>query len=151
MGRNMPTMTRGSTLTELMIAVGIVAILTAVVYPGYRNYALSRQLIDATGGLAILHASMERYFQDHRTYTPVGAYVPPCLNAPPTLVVGSFQMSCTTTPTATKFKVQATGSGNTKGFVFYVDQDNTQSTVVTGVSGWNSCATAWVTRAGQRC
>jgi type IV pilus assembly protein PilE len=142
---------RGFTLIELMVAVAIVAILAALAYPSYRNYVLRGQLVDATNGLSSLRANMERYYQDNRTYASVGGFISPCLATASTLVVGSFQLSCTTTPTATAFQLQAVGSGSTNGFTFFVNQTGTQWTTVTGVSGWSNCATAWVTKAGQTC
>jgi prepilin-type N-terminal cleavage/methylation domain-containing protein len=142
---------RGFTLIELMITVAVVAILAAVAYPSYRNYILRGQLVDATNGLSALRANMERYFQDNRTYASTGAFTSPCLVSASSLVVGSFQLSCAAPPDNVTFTLQAVGSGSTNGFVFTVDQNGTQSSTVTGVSGWNSCANAWVTRAGQTC
>jgi type IV pilus assembly protein PilE len=65
-----------------------------------------------------------------------------------TLVVGTFQLSCTAAPGATTFTLQAVGSSSTNGFVFTVDQNGNQATTVTGVKGWYSCPNAWVTKAG---
>jgi prepilin-type N-terminal cleavage/methylation domain-containing protein len=142
---------RGFTLVELMVAVGIVAMLAAIAYPSYRNYVLRGQLVDATNGLSALRANMERYFQDNRTYNSTGTFTSPCLVAATSLVVGSFQLSCTSTPSNTAFQLQAAGSGSTNGFIFYVDQTGAQSTTVVGVSGWGNCPSAWVTKAGQTC
>jgi prepilin-type N-terminal cleavage/methylation domain-containing protein len=139
---------RGFTLVELMVTVAIVAILTALAYPSYRNYVLRGQLVDATNGLSALRANMERHFQDNRTYDTVGGFISPCLVAAGLLKAGSFQMSCAAAPTATTFVLQAAGTGSTAGFVFKVDQTGAQSTTVTNVRGWSTCTTAWVTRAG---
>ncbi len=59
---------QGFTLIELMIVVAIVAILTTIAYPNYRDYVIRGQLVDATQGLAAVRANMERYFQDNRSY-----------------------------------------------------------------------------------
>lgn len=141
----------GFTLIELMVTVTIVAILAAIAYPSYRNYALRGQLVNATNGLSALRANMERYFQDNRTYASTGTFVSPCLVLPSSsLLVGTFQLSCVTAPTATTFQLQAVGSGATAGFVYTVDQQNNQSTTVTGVPGWiASCPTTWETKAGS--
>jgi type IV pilus assembly protein PilE len=143
---------RGFTLIELMITVAIVAMLAALAYPSYRNYVLRGQLVDATNGLSALHANMERYFQDNRTYVSVGAFTSPCLAAATTLVIGSFQMSCSAGPTATTYTLQAAGSKSTNGFVFTIDQNGTQTTTITGVRGWPAfCPNSWVNKVGPTC
>jgi prepilin-type N-terminal cleavage/methylation domain-containing protein len=150
-GRSLPRYSSGFTLIELMITVAIVAILAAIAYPNYRDYVIRGQLADATNGLTALRANMERYFQDNRTYASIGAFVSPCI-VPST--VGKFTLQCTGVPTATTFVLQAQGTvaGDTlNGFVFSVDQNDNQSTVVTtppAPSNWSGCATAWITKAG---
>jgi len=99
----------GFTLIELMVAVAIVAILSAIAYPSYRNYVLRGQLVNATNGLSSLQANMERYYQDNRTYMSTGTFTSPCLTAAP---VGTFQLSCSAGPTATTFTLQALGSAS---------------------------------------
>jgi prepilin-type N-terminal cleavage/methylation domain-containing protein len=138
---------RGFTLIELMVAVAIVAILTALAYPSYRNYVLRGQLVDATNALSALRADMERYFQDTRSYATVGGIPSPCA-APTQLKL--FNIACTAPAAANPptFQLVATGIGSTAGFVFKVDQTGAQSTTVAGVKGWSSCNTAWVTKAG---
>lgn len=138
----------GFTLIELVVTMAIVAILTALAYPSYRNYVLRGQLVDATNGLSALRANMERYFQDNRTYQSTGTFVSPCLAAS---TVGSFALSCSAGPTATTYTLQAVGSGSTAGFVFTIDQNGNQATTITGVNGWHSCTSAWITKAGQTC
>lgn len=141
----------GFTLIELMITVGIVAILAAIAYPNYRDYVIRGQLVDATNGLSALRANMERYFQDNRTYASIGAFVSPCTTP---YTVGNFTLQCTGVPTATTFIIQAQGTvagSPLNGFVYFVDQNDNQSTVVSSPpapSTFASCATAWVTKAG---
>ena len=142
----------GFTLIEVMVTVAIIGILAAIALPSYRDYVLRGQLVDAHNGLSTMRANMERYFQDNRTYDNVGSFVSPCKVNVSNRIVGSFTLACTAgEPTATTFKLQATGSGSTNGFVFTVDQQNNRATTVTGVSGWNNCANDWVTKRGQTC
>lgn len=141
----------GFTLIELMITVAIVAILAAIAYPSYRNYILRGQIVDATNGLTALSANMERFFQDNRTYATVGTFTSPCLAPAASLVVGSFQLSCSVAPSATGYTLQAQGSGSTAGFTYTLDQQNNEATVITGVANWSSCATTWIMKPGQVC
>lgn len=128
-----------------MVTVAIVAILAAIAYPAYRNYVLRGQLVNATNGLSEMQANMERYFQDNRTYLSANGFTSPCL-VTPSPVVGSFTISCVTAyPTATAYELQAVGSASTNGFTFFVDNNNNQSTTITGVKGWSGCKIAWVT------
>jgi type IV pilus assembly protein PilE len=152
----------GFTLIELMVTVAIVAILTAIAYPSYRNYVIRGQLVNATNGLSAVQANMERYFQDNRTYLAANGFTPPCSTA---TTYGTFTVSCPatltnppaiaaftgTTLTATSYQLQAVGSGNTVGFAFFIDyQSNEASTVTAAVpSGWTNCTTGWETKAGQ--
>ncbi len=144
----------GFTLIELMITVAIVAILSAIAYPSYRNYVIRGQLVDATNGLSALRANMERYYQDNRTYMSTSTVTSPCLAAAPTLVVGSFQLSCSVAPTLTTYTLQAAGgyngNNNTKAFTYTVDNTNVMTTVVgsPAPAGWASCTTGWVTKPG---
>src|SRR5580704_18967202 len=82
------------TLIELMIVVAIVAILTTIAYPNYRDYVIRGQLVDATQGLAAVRANMERYFQDNRSYATVGPFPVPCGGAAPAITAGGFTITC---------------------------------------------------------
>jgi prepilin-type N-terminal cleavage/methylation domain-containing protein len=142
----------GFTLIELMVTVAIVAILAAIAYPSYRNYVIRGQLVNATNGLAALQANMERFYQDNRTYvTVVGTttFTSPCTVAPAS---GPFTLSCTGAgaPSLTAYILTATGSGNTAGFVFTVDNLNTQQTVVStpAPSSWIGTFPCWITKQG---
>ncbi len=139
---------RGFTLIELMIVVAIVAILTTIAYPNYRDYVIRGQLVDATQGLAAVRANMERYFQDNRSYLPVGAFTPPCAAAP--VAYGKFNISCAAT--ATTFTATAVGgAAPLSGFTFTVDQNDAQATVVTtppAPATFLGCATAWISKTG---
>jgi type IV pilus assembly protein PilE len=144
---NTKSRSKGFTLIELMIVVAIVAILTTIAYPNYRDYVIRGQLVDATQGLAAVRANMERFFQDNRTYLTVGTFVPPCTAAP--VAYGKFNISCAAT--ATTFTATAVGgAGTLTGFTFTVDQANTQATVVAppAPATFLSCPTAWVTKTG---
>jgi prepilin-type N-terminal cleavage/methylation domain-containing protein len=141
---------KGFTLIELMITVAIVAILAAIAIPNYRDYVIRGQLVDATNGLAAVRANMERYFQDNRSYAVVGAFTPPCTAA--VVPNGKFNINCPGS-TLTTFTATATGIAGTivDGFKFTVDQDGSQTTVVTSPpapSSFKGCTIAWITKTG---
>jgi type IV pilus assembly protein PilE len=141
---------KGFTLIELMIVVAIVAILTTIAYPNYRDYVIRGQLVDATTGLAAVRANMERYFQDNRTYLPIGTFTPPCGATP--IPAGKFSITCASTdgPPAA-FTATAVGTNSPlSGFTFTVDQFNVQKTVVAppAPASFHSCDTAWITKTG---
>jgi type IV pilus assembly protein PilE len=116
----------GFTLIEVMVTVAIVAILAAIAYPAYSEYVVRGRLVDATNALASLHAQMEQYFQDNRTYAAKGSFSPPCAAAQ---AVGTFSVACASAPTSGAYTITALGSGVTNGFVFSIDQDGTRRTV----------------------
>jgi len=144
------TQSKGFTLIELMVTVAIVAILAAIAYPNYRNYVIRGQLVDATQALAGVRANMERYYQDNRTYAATGGFTPPCVNTD--VPSGKFNVKC---PTAdiSSYTAQAVGIAGTNadGFTFTLDQNGTQTTVVTSPpapTSFKNCPTAWTTRTG---
>jgi len=140
---------QGFTLIELMIVVAIVAILAAIAYPGYRNYIIRGQLVDATQGLAAVRANMERYFQDNRTYLAVGTFTPPCTAT--NVAYGKFNISCPPID-ATHFTATAVGAGtgDLSGFTFTVNEQDLETTTVAppAPTAFVSCPNAWVTKTG---
>ena len=155
---------RGFTLIELMIVVAIVAILMAVALPSYRDYLLRGYLTDGTTLLSTMQTSMERYYQDNRTYAATGsganAVTPPCAVAQALQrTQGNFVVTCTGSdaPTLTTYGLTATGGGPVAG-VAYTLQLNASSgflkaTAFSTPFTWanpnpNTC---WVTKRGQTC
>lgn len=66
---------RGFTLIELMIAVAVVSILTAIAIPSYTNSVRKSRRADAKTALLDLAARQERYFTLNNLYTD-GVTVP---------------------------------------------------------------------------
>ncbi len=59
---------RGFTLIELMITVAIVAILSALAYPSYREYIARGQRSQAATDLMLAHQWMERFYTENNRY-----------------------------------------------------------------------------------
>lgn len=138
---------RGFTLIELMVAVAVVAILSAIAYPAYTDYVRRGQLVDATNLLSTFQVNMERHFQDNRDYRTVGTFTTPCEIAVAQRTAGPFVLSCASgQPTATTYTLQAVGLG----YTFTLTQANVRATTA-APSGWGTCATSWIVRRGQTC
>ena len=135
--------TGGFTLIEVVITVGIVAILAAIAIPAYGTYVMRGRIPEATSTLGAKQVEMEQFFQDNRTY----ASAPGCSNTNNRY----FDFSCTAA-TATAYTLRAVGKGPMSGFTFTVDQANSKQTAAVP-SGWtqpspNNC---WVTKKGGQC
>lgn len=59
---------QGFTLIELMIAVAIIAILSAIAFPAYKNYITHARRSEALAALNDAAARMERYYAQNNTY-----------------------------------------------------------------------------------
>lgn len=80
---------RGFTLLELMITVGIVAILAAIAYPSYSNFAYRTRRADGRELLMRIAAAQERFYTNRNTYaTTVGL-----LNVSPTSEKGYYTVA----------------------------------------------------------
>ena len=138
---------RGFTLIEIMVTVAIIAILVAIGYPSYADYVRRGRITEAISGLSSMRVTMERFFQDNRTYT--GGC--PAAALPPNTAY--FTYSCTTTagPPA-GYTVTATGASTMAGFVYTIDQNNIRRTTLAGTTGWNGDGSAcWVMKKDGSC
>jgi type IV pilus assembly protein PilE len=143
--------TRGFTLIEVMIAVAIVAILAAVALPSYRDYVTRGQLSEAHSQLAAMRVKMEQWYQDTRSYAGActagtTAALPGNNGTADNTNIKYFNYACSNLA-ANTYTVTATGAGgNTAGFGFSIDQDNTKRTTSVP-SGWTAPSTnCWATR-----
>lgn len=139
---------RGFTLIEVMVVVAIVAILARVALPAYLDHLRRGRIPDATATLSALQVKMEQWFQDNRSYY-TSASVRTC-----GVTAGAsshFSFSCTAS-SDTAYVWTATGIGAMAGFSYTINQDGTQTSAVTGVSGWTSpTGSCWVTKKGGVC
>ena len=141
----------GFTLIELMITVAIIAILSAIAIPQYSEYVMRSRITEATMTLSDQRLKMERYFQDNRSFTPVGLPAACQANtvAPPPGPSAHFTFVCAVTSAST-YLVTATGFGPMLGFVYTVNDANVRAT--TGVpAGWTLAPTCWALKKDGSC
>ncbi len=69
--------TRGFTLIEVMIVVGIIAILSAIAYPSYNDYMLRSRRGDAQNLLMRVAAEQERHYSQFNRYALDLSSAPP--------------------------------------------------------------------------
>lgn len=148
---------RGFTLIEIMIVVAIIGALAAIAIPMYNDYVVKARINEAVGGLSDLRVKMEQFFQDNRTYA--GACVAGTVTElPSSATTKFFNFSCTTacggattSLSATAYTIRACGKGPMSGFEYTVNELNTRTSTVTGMSGWTGNAACWVVNKGGAC
>lgn len=117
----------GFSLIELVVAVAIVGILTAIAMPSYRRYVLQGNRTDAIKALASYQQDLERCYSQNFTY--VGCAQTASLPAATT--AGDYTISFSTAPAATSYTLQATAIGtqapDTQCAVFTITQAGAQA------------------------
>src|SRR5687767_7701056 len=133
---------RGFTLIEIMIAIVVVGILTAIALPQYNEFV----------------TRMEQFFQDNRTYTSGGAAcgvtAPPAPPAPGHDPNAAFDLTCGGAD-ATGYALSATGRSS-KGMGAFTYTLTIAGGVLTKATttvpaGWTAAANCWVTRKNGEC
>ncbi len=130
---------RGFTLTEVMIVVAIVGILSAIVIPSYNGYVQKAARTEAIAALLDGANKQEQYFVDNRKYASALSKI--SVNA--LTDNGSYKISLTSTNSA--FTLTATPESN----IAKKDKDCSLFTLTeTGIKGVGSgpgetVATCW--------
>jgi type IV pilus assembly protein PilE len=128
----------GFTLIEILIAIALVGILSAIAIPSYASYVTRGRLTEAFTALSAIQPKAEEVWSNDRSYA----------NIPPPAATSNF--SYIVNATASSYSVTATGHGPVDAFVFTIDQNGNRAT--TGVpAGWATSATCWVDRKGGQC
>lgn len=137
--RSSPTkfrLARGFTLIELMIAIVIIGILSAVALPSYRDYVARGYVSEATAALAELRTRAEQWYADNRTYVGYGCT--------PSAVPKHFTVTCDLD--INTYTITATGTGVMADYSYTVNQSNAKTSTTPESSG--AC---WITKKGGSC
>lgn len=146
----------GFTLIELMIVVGIIAILAAVAIPSYAEYARRGQLPEAFSTLSAFRVNMEQFFQDNRNYG-TGTCGNPAAGTKPTWATNlevdreslKFKYLCELKGDG--YVVTATGKANGRvaDHIYTIDQAGTRTT--TQFKGAAVTKDCWLTKDATTC
>ncbi len=120
---------RGFSLIELMIVVGIVALLAAVVYPSYQEQVRKARRGQAKADLSEILQDAERYYSVNNTYTQ---FVIPAVK----------QKSPRTGTTFYNIQIAAGATGNTIAF--------TATPVAGGAQANDRCGILTINQAGTK-
>jgi len=132
MRSGLPRRAQGFTLTEMVVAVAIAAILAFVAIPSYQETLRKSRRADAKVALEDLANRLERYYADKNTY--VGATL-----SSSTSPQGYYTLSLAV-PDATHFTITATRvptgpqASDAKCGDFTLDQNGNQGVTVTGAA-----------------
>lgn len=147
---------KGFTLIEIIVAIAIVGILSAIALPTYTNYVIRGKIPDATSNLAAKRVQMEQFYQDNHTY--VGG--PDCNTDTSSKY---FTFSCVIAPgvaptigNPSVYTIAAIGNnpGTMAGFGYTIDQSNTKGSVITAPANANWIANStcgWIINTGGQC
>lgn len=129
----------GFSLVEIMVAVAIMGILSAIAIPAYQDYVKSGYATEAPSNLANCRVQAEQFYQDNFTYTGI--------TCNPT--EAKYFDYTVENVTATTYTLRATGKSaqSMGGFEFTVNQDNVKTSKYDGTVG-SSC---WLTSSGGTC
>ena len=152
-----PNRAAGFTLIEILIAVAIVGILSAIAYPNYASYIQRGKLTEASTALLTLRTQMEQYYQDNRKYTNVSnntgtPVVSPCDPTKTSLLpLKGFDVECVFDTPVNGFTAKATGKlPATNGFIYKINNNGDQTSTVSLDWGGGS-QSCWIMKKGDTC
>ncbi|MBB5019800.1 type IV pilus assembly protein PilE [Chitinivorax tropicus] len=141
---------QGFTLIELMIAVAIIAILSAIAVPSYTDYVRRGKLVEAHSMLADFRVKMEVYYQDNRSYAN-GAACGYSVSNGKSFSVGCVPSNNGQSYIATASNLASKGLGGAGDFEFTVNEKNEQATTKFYGAPPSPAAACWLTKKGATC
>jgi len=136
----------GFTLTELLVSMAVLAILTAIALPAYRSYALQANRTDAVKTLTYDRQILERCYSQNFSYLNVANDCPGAANITGPSLGGYYQI--TVNPwNATSYQLNAVAQGtqvsDTSCQTYTVTQNGTQTALDNAAN--NTTQTCWGT------
>jgi type IV pilus assembly protein PilE len=114
---------RGFTLVEVMVTVGIVAVLASIAMPSYTAYVQRSKVPPGLDALSAYFTRMEQRYQDTGNYANGTA----CGVALPT--ANNYSFTCTLATTAGQaYTATATGTGALAGYVYTITSAGARNT-----------------------
>ena len=144
---------KGFTLIEIMIAIAVIAILSAIAIPSYTDYIRRARITEATAALANMQVKFEQFFQDNRTYA--GACAAGTVAVRP-VDTPLFTYLCPPPLDLQRYTITATGVPGSAmaNFTFQMSMAPATGVVrsTTSVpSGWTTSPTCWVLKKDGTC
>jgi type IV pilus assembly protein PilE len=146
---------KGFTLIEIMIAVGVIAILSAIAIPSYTDYIRRARITEATSALGSMRVKFEQFFQDNRTYAAACTVAPAVSVAMLPVDTANFTFACPVL-NGTNYTITATGLAGTTmaGFTYQMAMAPLTGVVMSTPSlptGWTTRPDCWVLKKDGAC
>lgn len=137
-----PRLPQGFTLIELMVAVAIVGILSAIAYPSYADYVRRSRVTDGVALLAQFQLQMEQASQDNGNYgtTTCAISVPAATTY--------FTTTCALGKDGATYVATATGTGAMVGHTYTINEEGSKQTTAF-VKPVTLPAKCWLARPGD--
>ena len=113
---------RGFTLVEVMVTVGIVAILGSIAMPSYQAYLQRSRVPAGLDALSAYFTRMEQRYQDTGNYANGSA----CGVALPT--AANYTVTCALSNSGQGYTATATGAGPLSGYTYTINHAGARNT-----------------------
>jgi type IV pilus assembly protein PilE len=130
---------------DILVALAIVGIMTAIAVPAYSGHVLRTRLAEAFAGLAGLQPNAEQFWASNHTFA--GLDQESTSRMPADSANFTYTLS---NATASTYTVTATGRGAATGVTFTFDQSGSRATTAVP-SGWTASSSCWIDRKGGQC